>query len=64
MLERESDPAGRRRTLIWLTPAGHAGLRRQREVLSAGLLAGALSRVHPDQADALRLHPLQPECDT
>ncbi len=53
MLERESDPADRRRTLIWLTPAGHAALHRQREVLSADLLAGALSRMHPDQADAL-----------
>jgi DNA-binding MarR family transcriptional regulator len=27
LLERESDPADRRRTLIWLTPAGHAALR-------------------------------------
>ena len=53
MLERESDPSDRRRTLIWLTPAGHAALHRQREVLSAELLADALSRMHPDQADAL-----------
>src|SRR5262249_22183760 len=53
MLERESDPADRRRTLIWLTPAGHAALHRQREVLSADLLTDALSRMHPDQADAL-----------
>ena len=53
MLERESDPADRRRTLIWLTPAGHAALHRQREVPSAGLLAGALWRMPPDQADAL-----------
>ena len=53
MLERESDPADRRRTLIWLTPAGHAALHRQREVLSADLLAHALSLMHPDQADAL-----------
>jgi DNA-binding MarR family transcriptional regulator len=53
LLERESDPADRRRTLIWLTPAGHAALHRQREVLSADLLAGALSRMHPGQVDAL-----------
>ena len=53
MLERESDPADRRRTLIWLTPAGQAALHRQREVLSATVLADALSRMHPDQADAL-----------
>jgi DNA-binding MarR family transcriptional regulator len=33
MLERESDPDDRRRTLIWLTPAGQATLRREREVL-------------------------------
>ena len=31
MLERESDPDDRRRTLIWLTPAGQATLRRQRK---------------------------------
>src|SRR5262249_7457527 len=53
MLERESDPADRRRTLIWLTPAGHAALHRQREVLSADLLADALSRTHPDTPAAL-----------
>ena len=53
LLEREDDPADRRRTLIWLTPAGHAALHRQREVLSADLLADALSRMHPEQADAL-----------
>src|SRR5215467_5575988 len=28
LLERENDPADRRRTLIWLTPAGHEALRR------------------------------------
>ena len=53
LLERESDPADRRRTLIWLTPAGHAALRRDREVLSADLLAGALARMPTGQAGAL-----------
>jgi DNA-binding MarR family transcriptional regulator len=53
LLERESDPADRRRTLIWLTPAGHAALRRDREVLSADLLASALARMPTDQASAL-----------
>ena len=54
MLERESDPADRRRTLIWLTPAGRDTLRRQREVLSTDLLAGALSRLPADQVTGLR----------
>jgi DNA-binding MarR family transcriptional regulator len=53
LLERESDPADRRRTLIWLTPAGHDALRRDREVLGVDLLAGAFARMPPDQADAL-----------
>ncbi len=53
LLERESDPADRRRTLIWLTPAGQATLHHQREVLSADLLAGALQRMPPDQIGAL-----------
>ena len=33
LLEREHDPGDRRRTLIWLTPAGHEALRRDRQVL-------------------------------
>jgi DNA-binding MarR family transcriptional regulator len=53
LLERESDPADRRRTLIWLTQAGHSALRRDREVLSLDLLARALARVPPGQADDL-----------
>jgi DNA-binding MarR family transcriptional regulator len=53
LLERESDPADRRRTLIWLTPAGQAALRRDREVLSADLLTSALARMPSDQASAL-----------
>ena len=53
LLERESDPADRRRTLIWLTTAGHTALRRDREVLGLDLLARALARVPPGQADDL-----------
>jgi DNA-binding MarR family transcriptional regulator len=43
MLERESDPADRRRTLIWLTTTGRDTLRRQREVPPRSL-AGSLSQ--------------------
>ena len=53
LLERESDPADRRRTLIWLTRAGHSALRQDREVLGLDLLAGALARLPPAQADDL-----------
>ena len=53
LLEREADPADRRRTFIWLTAAGHAALRRHREVLSEDLLAAALSQLDPAQAAAL-----------
>jgi DNA-binding MarR family transcriptional regulator len=53
LLERESDPADRRRTLIWLTPAGQDILRRQREVLSTDLLTSALSRMPQDQVTTL-----------
>ena len=53
LLERESDPADRRRTLVWLTLAGQATLRRHREVLSEELLAGALGRMPPEQVGAL-----------
>jgi DNA-binding MarR family transcriptional regulator len=53
LLERESDPADRRRTLIWLTQAGQDALARDREVLSVDLLARALARLPPGQAGAL-----------
>jgi DNA-binding MarR family transcriptional regulator len=53
LLERENDPQDRRRTLIWLAPGGQEALRREREVLSADLLARAMARLPPGQADAL-----------
>lgn len=53
LLERENDPGDRRRTLIWLTPGGHEALRRDREVLDLDLLARAMARLSPAQADAL-----------
>ncbi len=53
LLEREDDPADRRRTLIWLTPLGHEALRHDREVLSVDMLADAMARLPPDQADEL-----------
>lgn len=53
LLEREDDPADRRRTLIWLTAQGHEALRRDREVLSVDMLAAAMGRLPPGQADEL-----------
>ena len=50
LLEREDDPADRRRTLIWLTAQGHETLRRDREVLSVEMLAGAMARLPAGQA--------------
>jgi DNA-binding MarR family transcriptional regulator len=53
LLEREDDPADRRRTLIWLTAQGHEALRRDREVLSVDRLAGAMARLPAGQAEDL-----------
>ena len=53
LLEREDDPADRRRTLIWLTPGGHEALRRDHEVLGVDQVARALARLPPGRADDL-----------
>jgi DNA-binding MarR family transcriptional regulator len=53
LLEREADPADRRRTLIWLTQAGHDTLRQDREVLGLDLLTRALATLQPGEADTL-----------
>jgi len=48
LLEREPDPANRRRTLVWLTPAGFARLREDADVLDRRLVAEAME--HLDEA--------------
>jgi DNA-binding MarR family transcriptional regulator len=58
LLEREVDPADRRRTLVWLTDGGRAALDRENRVLDQPLVATALDGMPPGNVvvllDALR----------
>ncbi len=58
LLERQADPADRRRTLVWLTPEGVDRLERDREVLGRELLEQAMSAMDPGDRCAL-LHGLR-----
>ena len=53
LLEREADPADRRRTLVWLTESGRAALDRENRVLDLPLLASALEGLPAETAAAL-----------
>jgi DNA-binding MarR family transcriptional regulator len=53
LLLRDRDPADRRRTLVWLTPAGIDAMRRDAEVLSHEALAAAIARMTDTDRTAL-----------
>jgi DNA-binding MarR family transcriptional regulator len=53
LLMRDPDPADRRRTLVWLTPAGIEAMRRDAEVLSHDALAAAIARMTDTDRTAL-----------
>jgi DNA-binding MarR family transcriptional regulator len=53
LVERERDPDDRRRTLVWITPAGFEALRRDREVLSVDRVAQAMEELAAEDRAAL-----------
>ena len=53
LLEREPDPADRRRTLLWLTDAGMDRLRDDSDVLDRTLVADAMDRLDDTTRRAL-----------
>jgi DNA-binding MarR family transcriptional regulator len=57
LLERQSDPADRRRRLVWLSPAGRELLDRDRDVLSVQLLERAFAVMAADERLAV-MHAL------
>jgi len=54
LVERETDPGDRRRTLVWLTDAGRARLTRDSQVLDVERVARALATLSP--SDRRRLN--------
>jgi DNA-binding MarR family transcriptional regulator len=55
-LERDRDPADRRRVLVWLGADGQAALAESTRVLDQASLAQAAARLaQPERADLLRL---------
>lgn len=53
LLEREADPTDRRRTLVWLTPAGADVVREEQQVLDIPRLRSAVAELPPGSASAL-----------
>jgi DNA-binding MarR family transcriptional regulator len=53
LLERQTDPRDRRRSLVWLTPQGFDRIERDRDVLGRELLERAMSSMAPQERNAL-----------